>query len=237
VGWTFYNSSGQRLSSKGKVPVSDLADGTDGELITWGTDAAPTTVAAGTSGQVLTSGGANAVPTFQAAAGGGATTREGGNLSEASTTSTSAGDLLVSDTLTLQAIEPADIVYVGRVETGSTEEGNCGLKMNSTVTGEAVGAAITTGWNSGAGNEEEQGGAFIWLGPRLTNYETLYGGQGPRSGGSGTHVNTSHLTGLTGTALLPVVEITSVTIRGILDGSGGRSLSADELHVYGKSTS
>jgi len=68
VGWTFYNSSGQRLSSKGKVPVSDLADGTDGELITWGTDAAPTTVAAGTSGYVLTSGGANAVPSFQAAA-------------------------------------------------------------------------------------------------------------------------------------------------------------------------
>jgi len=70
VGWTFYSSSGQRLSSKGKVPVSDLADGTDGELITWGTDAAPTTVAAGTSGYVLTSGGPNAVPSFQAVSGG-----------------------------------------------------------------------------------------------------------------------------------------------------------------------
>tara|TARA_R110000751_G_scaffold307382_1_gene428380 strand:+ start:701 stop:1267 length:567 start_codon:yes stop_codon:yes gene_type:complete len=62
--WTFYNSSGQKLSSKGKVPVSDLANGTDGELITWGTDAVATTVAAGTSGHVLTSGGAGAVPSF-----------------------------------------------------------------------------------------------------------------------------------------------------------------------------
>ena len=67
--WTFYNASGQKLSSKGKVPVADLANGTDGELITWGTDAVATTVAAGTSGHVLTSGGADAVPSFQAAAG------------------------------------------------------------------------------------------------------------------------------------------------------------------------
>ena len=65
--WTFYNASGQKLSSKGKVPVADLANGTDGELITWGTDAVATTVAAGTSGHVLTSGGADAVPSFAAA--------------------------------------------------------------------------------------------------------------------------------------------------------------------------
>jgi len=67
--WTFYNASGQKLSSKGKVPVADLANGTDGELITWGTDAVATTVAAGTSGHVLTSGGADAVPAFAARAG------------------------------------------------------------------------------------------------------------------------------------------------------------------------
>jgi hypothetical protein len=65
--WTFYNASGQKLSSKGKVPVSDLANGTDGELITWGTDAVATTVAVGTSGHVLTSGGTGVAPTFQAA--------------------------------------------------------------------------------------------------------------------------------------------------------------------------
>jgi hypothetical protein len=60
----------QVLTSQGpnNIAVSRLADGTDGELITWGSDGAPATVAAGTSGQVLTSNGAGAAPTFQDAA-------------------------------------------------------------------------------------------------------------------------------------------------------------------------
>jgi len=55
------------------VTVSQLANGTDGELITWDTAGAPTTVPVGTATHVLTSNGSGAVPTFQAAAGGGAT--------------------------------------------------------------------------------------------------------------------------------------------------------------------
>lgn len=61
------NGTGNAISN---IDVADLSDGTDGELITWGADAAPTTVAVGTSGQVLTSNGAGAAPTFQAASGG-----------------------------------------------------------------------------------------------------------------------------------------------------------------------
>jgi len=60
------NGTGNSLSN---VDVADLANGTDGELITWDAAAAPATVAAGSSGQVLTSNGAGAAPTFQAAAG------------------------------------------------------------------------------------------------------------------------------------------------------------------------
>ena len=52
------------------IPVGNLADGTDGELITWSAAGAPTTVAVGTTNHVLTSNGAGAAPTFQAAAGG-----------------------------------------------------------------------------------------------------------------------------------------------------------------------
>jgi hypothetical protein len=62
------NGTGNSLSN---VDVSDLADGTDGELITWDATGSPDTVAAGTSGQVLTSNGAGAAPTFQDASGGG----------------------------------------------------------------------------------------------------------------------------------------------------------------------
>jgi hypothetical protein len=60
----------QTIASKA-VHVSMLADGTDGELITWGTDGVATVVAAGTDGYLLTAHGAGAVPTWEAAASGG----------------------------------------------------------------------------------------------------------------------------------------------------------------------
>jgi hypothetical protein len=59
----------QTIAAKA-VDVAMLADGTDGELITWGADGVATTVAVGTATHVLTSNGAGAAPTFQAAAGG-----------------------------------------------------------------------------------------------------------------------------------------------------------------------
>lgn len=52
-------------NSLSNVGVADLANGTDGELITWDAAGAPATVGAGTSGQVLTSNGAGAAPTMQ----------------------------------------------------------------------------------------------------------------------------------------------------------------------------
>ena len=55
------------------LPVTGLANGTDGELITWSAAGVAETVAVGTSSQVLTSNGAGAAPTFQAAGGGGST--------------------------------------------------------------------------------------------------------------------------------------------------------------------
>ena len=52
------------------VDVAMLADGTDGELLTWDAAGVAATVAVGTVGQVLTSGGAGVAPTMQDAAGG-----------------------------------------------------------------------------------------------------------------------------------------------------------------------
>jgi|TARA_Y100000310_G_scaffold174234_1_gene174317 hypothetical protein len=46
--------------------TTDVATGTDGELVTWDASGDPATVAVGTSGHVLTSNGAGAAPTFQA---------------------------------------------------------------------------------------------------------------------------------------------------------------------------
>lgn len=58
------------LTSCTGLPVAGLANGTDGELITWSATGVAATVATGSSGQVLTSNGAGAAPTFQAAGGG-----------------------------------------------------------------------------------------------------------------------------------------------------------------------
>lgn len=62
------NGTGNSLSN---VDVADLANGTDGELVTWSTAGIATTIAAGTDGHVLTAKGAGAVPVFEEAAGGG----------------------------------------------------------------------------------------------------------------------------------------------------------------------
>ncbi len=67
------NGTGNALSNVG---VADLADGTDGELITYDTDGKATTIANGAVGYVLTGTGEGAAPTFQEAAGGGAITGE-----------------------------------------------------------------------------------------------------------------------------------------------------------------
>jgi len=57
------------LTNATGLPVGGLADGTDGELITWDASGEAAVVAAGTADQVLTSNGAGAAPTFQDAGG------------------------------------------------------------------------------------------------------------------------------------------------------------------------
>ena len=63
-------SSGNATAIADKaIGIAKLADGTDGELITWNASGVIAAVAAGNADQVLTSNGAGAAPTFQAAGG------------------------------------------------------------------------------------------------------------------------------------------------------------------------
>lgn len=64
-GVTIENTGGAIGVKDGGLSVAKLADGTDGELITWDASGNAATVGAGTTGQVLTSNGAGAAPTFQ----------------------------------------------------------------------------------------------------------------------------------------------------------------------------
>ena len=65
------NVTGTSTIQAQAVDVAMLADGTDGELITWSSAGVAATVAVGTVSQVLTSGGAGVAPTFEDAGGGG----------------------------------------------------------------------------------------------------------------------------------------------------------------------
>ena len=90
-------SSGNATAIANKaLAIAKLADGTDGELITWDASGVIAAVAVGTSTHVLTSNGSGAAPTFQAAAAGGTApvfgrvVRTAGNVT---TTSTSLVDV------------------------------------------------------------------------------------------------------------------------------------------------
>ncbi len=58
------------LTNATGLPIGGLANGTDGELITWDSSGVAAAVATGTATHVLTSNGAGAAPTFQAPGGG-----------------------------------------------------------------------------------------------------------------------------------------------------------------------
>ncbi len=104
------------------VEVSMIANGTDGELITWDASGVADTVAVGTLGDVLTSGGTGVAPTFTAPAAAGAVTL----LSNA----TSSG--IVSGDLTIEQDKDYMLVYNG-VPTAS--DVLLGLRFNNSSTG------------------------------------------------------------------------------------------------------
>ncbi len=60
-----------KIIANKSIAVDKLADGVDGQLITWDAAGVAATVSAGAADQVLTSNGAGAAPEFKAAGGGG----------------------------------------------------------------------------------------------------------------------------------------------------------------------
>ncbi len=215
-----------------KIEVSDLADGTDGELITWDAAGVPATVPVGTATYVLTSNGVGTTPTFQAPGGGGALVRAGGNLTEATTTSTSAVDLLTSSALSIAVDLPIQVLVSGRKTSGATSSAGLGLKLNTTVVGEAHPTATTSVLQLGSVNAAISKSGTMWIPQRVT----LYSGQGSILGlatGLGISAAAVGTTPSKDTAL-PLAVITSIVIRGI--STSGVTLGADELNIYTYST-
>ena len=163
----------------------------------------------------------------------GALVREGGQTTEATTTSTTAVDLLTASSLTLAALEPGYFTYSARKTSGAATRAATGLKINATaVANPSASDTNRVGWLSGAADRAESGGMFGWFSPRLASYldapwhvlDASYGGTDLGAGpGNGPNYQTL-------TAAFPNAEVTSLIVVGISTTSV--TLAADELQVY-----
>ena len=91
-------ADGATVIAAGAVDIAMLATGTDGKIITWDANGAPTVVGPGTDGQVLTSTGAGSPPAFEALPTSGATLS--GSTNNTVVTVTGANAMIGEATLT-----------------------------------------------------------------------------------------------------------------------------------------
>lgn len=152
----------------------------------------------------------------------------GQNNTEATSTSTSAGDRLSVTGLNIPATTPVLITVRIRKTTGASASAAFGLKINSTVVMEAVdGTAPTLSLSSSA-----YSGMFVVLMlPRTTNY-VVGGAVGWFSEGVvGSPASIAVFINPERTAEIPNAAITDVVIRG-LSSSALVTHAVDELRVF-----
>lgn len=172
----------------------------------------------------------------QAGGGGGALTREGGQTTEATTTSTTAVDLLSAASLTIGATEPFELIGVCRVSAGHIGDAACGLKLNATVLSDP-GTADDAIWRkSNSVDEAQEGGYWMDIAARVTNYLTAIGGTFRLCQTDGDFLRDGFAAQMTEAAVMPTAQITDVVIRAIL-ANAAMTLGADELQIYSKAAS
>ena len=149
------------LQSK-SVAVAALADGTDGELITWSASAVADTVAVGTATHVLTSNGAGAAPTFQAAAGGGKISQVAVNATAltGATTSTSYVDT-TNSAVTLTTTKGGLVAWYFLSGYNNTTSANTYIAMQLDAETEIGTSQVT----QNLGNQDYvYSGCYVWSG-------------------------------------------------------------------------
>lgn len=146
----------------------------------------------------------------------------GEQLTEGTTTSTSAVDLVSLTGLAIPVATPFFIFYSWRKTTGAANQVALGLTLNSTVVDEAT---IATGslYLGGVANAAESGAGCIYVAPRTALYLRAAG----RFHGGVTATDGFWTIG---TADFPAVDITAVTIRGIV-ANVAITLGVDDLRV------
>lgn len=149
----------------------------------------------------------------------------GQNNTEATSTSTSAGDRVVVSGLSIPTTCPVLIMANLRKSAGHASACYFGLKVNSTVVMEADTASIGTSALNQAGN-----GLAIWiLGPQVANYlragVCIHNGSPNWDGSAMGKVLYLH------TADMPNATITSIAIRGI-SANALNTHGVDEVRVF-----
>jgi hypothetical protein len=180
------------LTNATGLPIAGIANGTDGELITWNASGVAAAVAVGSADEVLTSNGSGAAPTFQAASSG-AVTREGGDVGEETQTSSSAALTSSAASISILAAETAIVRWSARKTSGASESGTCGVKIyadaDTTICTPTTASTTHFPWGSANTNEAQNGPAGFFISGRGTNYlnassGTVIAGYGPVGGGS-----------------------------------------------------
>ena len=163
----------------------------------------------------------------------GAVVREGGQTTEATTTSTSAVDLLTASSLTIAAAQAFVMVHGARKTSGAASVARTGIKLNSTVIQEATSSGAGGIWRGGAANQLQMGPVVIWSNGRVTNYidNPFTGHFKVYDGGNNTSSENATTPSGDGSADAVTVEITSIVIRGIT-ASASQTLGTDEFRVY-----
>lgn len=145
--------------------------------------------------------------------------------SEATTTGTSAADLLDISALNIPVTSTVIVTGVARKTAGAAALAALGLKINSTITCEAAGGTNRV-WVASATNQAEDGVFCITIFPRSANYlnSAVSSWTNAVSGVIGASVP------VTQTAACPNAAITHIVLRGIV-GSASITLGIQNISV------
>ena len=151
----------------------------------------------------------------------------GEQLTEGTTTSTSAVTLITSGTLSIVVATPILVVFSYRKDAGAAADFGMGLIVNATVVAEAV---VNQKPDGSASAQAQDGLAAALIGPRNTNYRAA------SLGIFQTHISAGG--SVTGGAWVPAITapwpaatITSIGVRGI-SGDGAMTVAARDLSIY-----
>jgi hypothetical protein len=155
---------------------------------------------------------------------------EGSQLTEATMTGTSAADLLTVSGLLIPVTQSIHITGQFRKSAGAAGICGLGLKLNTTVVGEAHTGGTANGVAYTVTTNEAESGAFVIdIAPRQANYlraATGYFSLWGAAGGSLASVMQPVYT-----ADMPNATITDIIIRGI-SGNGAITLAVDSVYVH-----